>query len=135
MRKLALFLAATAALVTGPAVQARERVSPEQRLEKLLAGREPGRPTSCISHFNQSEMTVLDKTALVFGRGNTIWVNRPDNAYDLDDDDILVTHSYSSDLCRLDIVRTVARTGGFQTGSLALGDFVPYRKIKTPSAF
>ncbi len=135
MRKIALILAATAVLATGPALQARERLSPEQRLDKLLAGREAGRPTSCISSFDTRDMTLLDKTALVFGRGNTIWVNIPRNAQDLDDDDILVTHSFTSELCRLDIVRTVDRNAGFQTGFLALGDFVPYRKVKTGSAY
>ena len=134
MRKIALILAAAAALATGPALQARERLTPEQRLDKLLAGRVAGKPTSCISSYDQRDMTVLNKTALVFGSGTTIYVNRPRNAQDLDDDDILVTRSYTSQLCRLDIVRTVERTGGFQTGFIALEDFVPYRKVKVADA-
>lgn len=134
MRKIALILAATAALVTGPALQAREHLTPQQRLDKMLAGREAGRPTSCISTFEQRDMTVLDKTALVFGHGNTIWVNVPRNAQDLDDDDILVTRTFGNELCRLDIVRTVERTAGFQTGFVSLGDFVPYRRVKVADA-
>ncbi len=129
MRKLALVLAATVALVTGPALQAREKLTPEQRLDKLIAGRVAGKPTSCISTFDTRDMTILDKTALVYDAGTVIWVNRPDNARDLDDDDILVTHTFGSQLCRLDIVRTVDRNGGFQTGFLSLRDFVPYRKV------
>ncbi len=135
MRKLALVIAATAALVTGPALQAREKLTPEQRLDKLIAGRVAGKPTSCISTFDTRDMTILDKTALVYDAGTVIWVNRPDNARDLDDDDILVTHTFGSQLCRLDIVRTVDRSGGFQTGFVALGDFVPYRKVKTAAAY
>ena len=80
-------------------------------------------------------MTILDRTALVYNAGSVIWVNRPDNARDLDDDDILVTRTFGSQLCRLDIVRTVDRTGGFQTGFVALGEFVPYRKVKTAAAY
>lgn len=134
MRKIALVLAATAALVTGPPLQAREKLTPEQRLDKMLEGRVAGKPTSCISTFDSRDMTILDKTALVYGSGGVIYVNRPQNADQLDDDDILVTRTFGSQLCRLDIVRTVARSGMFPTGFVALGDFVPYRRVKTAAA-
>ena len=61
--------------------------------------------------------------------GDTIWVNRPDNAKDLDDDEILVTKTTGSQLCRLDIVQTMDRTSHFTTGFVGLGDFVPYKKV------
>jgi len=129
MRKIAIALTVAAALLTGPALQARPKQTPEQRLEKLLEGRVAGKPEHCISHFDTREMQVLDKTAIVYGWGNTIWVNVPRNARDLDDDNIIVTRTWGSQLCDLDIVTTVDRTGGFYNGNISLGEFVPYRRV------
>ena len=129
MRKLALILAAGAALVTGPALQARERLTPQQELAKMLEGRVAGKPTSCVSTFGNTQMRILDKTALVYGSGRTIYVNVPRNPDVLDDDDILVTRQTGSQLCRLDIVNMVDRSGGFYRGFVSLEDFVPYRKV------
>jgi hypothetical protein len=129
MRKIIFALASAAALLTGPALQAKPRLTPEQQLAKLLEGREAGKPVSCISHWDTRDMQVLDKTAIVYGHGRTIWVNRPANAQQLDDDDILVTKVHGSQFCRLDIVHTVDRTGHFTTGFVNLGDFVPYTRV------
>ena len=129
MRKIAIAIVAAAAMLTGPALEARPNLTPEQRLDKLLDGRVAGKPVSCISQFDSREMQVLDKTAIVYGWGNTIWVNTPRNAQDLDDDDILVTRTSGSHLCSLDIVNTLDRTAGFFNGSISLGQFVPYRRV------
>lgn len=129
MRKIALALASVAMLLAGSAAVAAPKLTPEQRLAKMLEGREPGKPVSCLNNWDTRDMTVLDKTALVYRSGSTIWVNRPDNARQLDDDDILVTKTTGGQLCRLDIVQTVDRTGGFWTGTVNLGDFVPYKKV------
>lgn len=132
MRQIALVLATAAILLTGPALDAKPRLSPQQQLDKLLDGRVVGKPVHCISQYDTREMQVLDKTAIVYGWGNTIWVNTPRNAQDLDDDDIMVTRLYGSQFCSLDIVNTVDRSGGFTTGFISLGEFVPYRRIAKP---
>ncbi len=129
MRTFAIALVAAAALLTGPALEAKPKLSPQQRLDKLLDGRIAGAPEHCISHFDSREMQVLDKTAIVYGWGNTIWVNTPRNAEDLDDDDILVTRTSGSQLCDLDIVTTLDRSSQFFNGSISLGRFVPYRRV------
>jgi hypothetical protein len=129
MRKIAIAITAAAALLAGPALEARPNQSPQQRLDKLLEGRVAGKPEHCISHFDTREMQVLDKTAIVYGWGNTIWVNVPRNAQDLDDDDIMVTRTSSSQLCDLDIVTTLDRTSQMFNGSVSLGEFVPYRRV------
>jgi hypothetical protein len=122
-------LAAGTMLLAGPALEAKPRLSPEQRLEKLLEGREAGKPVSCISNYNTRDMEVIDGVALVYRSGSTVYVNRPRNPEDLDDDDILVTRTNGSQFCRLDMVHTVDRTGHFTTGFISLGDFVPYKRI------
>ena len=129
MRKTIAAVLAAAALLTGPTLDAKPRLSPQQQLDKLLDGRVAGKPVHCISQYDTREMQVLDKTAIVYGWGNTIWVNTPRNAADLDDDDILVTRLTGSQFCNLDIVNTVDRSGGFTNGFINLGDFVPYRRV------
>ena len=129
MRKLALVLAAGAALLTGPALQARERLTGEQQLAKLLEGREAGTPVSCIPLSNTSESRIIDKTAIVYDSGRTIYVNRPRYPDSLDDDDIMVTEIHGSQLCRLDTVRLHDRSGFWFSGFVGLEDFVPYRRV------
>jgi hypothetical protein len=134
MRKISLAVAATAVLLGGATVQAKPRLTPQQELAKLLEGREAGEPVSCIPLFETREMRVLDKTAIVYGRGNTIWVNVPENADVLDDDDILVTKTSISQLCDLDIVQTLDRGSHMPNGFISLGKFVPYKKVPKPAA-
>lgn len=129
MNKFALAIAALAGIATvaGPAV-AKDRLTGQQRLDKMLEGRVAGEPRSCISRVQQGDMTMIDGTALVYGRGKTIWVNVPANPKSLDDNDILVTRQFGSELCRMDLVHTIDRSGGFYTGNVFLNDFVPYTR-------
>lgn len=127
MRALALALASVA-LVAGAGVSAKPKLTPEQRLEKLLEGRVAGKPTSCISSSDTRDMEVIDGVALVYRSGSTLYVNKPRNPESLDSDDILVIRPSGSQLCRLDMVHTVDRMGRFTTGFINLGDFVPYRR-------
>jgi hypothetical protein len=39
-----------------------------------------------------------------------------------------VIERFGSQLCTTDIIRTVDRSGGYITGAVFLGDFVPYTK-------
>ena len=55
---------------------ARAKLTGEQELAKKLEGRVAGKPQSCIDHTATQTMEVIDKTAIVFGWGDTIWVNR-----------------------------------------------------------
>lgn len=132
-------LAATAAIATGLLAaapgQARTKLTGEQQLAKLLDGREAGKPVSCIPLSQASDSQVIDKTAIVYRVGGTLYVNRPTNADRLDDDDILVTKLYSSQLCNLDTVQLHDRGGSHMwNGFVGLNDFVPYRKVKVASA-
>ncbi len=134
MRKIAIALAATAALFGTAVLDAKPKLTPQQELDKLLEGRVAGKPVSCISSFDTRDMRVLDKTAIVYGWGNVIYVNRPQNVQDLDDDDIMVTRTSGSNLCNLDIVHTIDRGGHFPTGFVSLGEFVPYRRAPKVAA-
>lgn len=102
--------------------------SPEARLEKLLDGRVAGKPVSCINLRSIQSTEIIDGTAIVYRVGSRLYVNRPSGARQLDRDDIMVTRSIGSQLCRIDMVRLVDRTALFPTGFVNLGEFVPYTK-------
>lgn len=130
MRKALIAVLAVAALAAPLAAEAKPRLSPEAKLDKMLEGRVAGEPQDCIYLPSIRSTRVIDKTAIVYDAGRTLWVNRPDNgASSLDDDDVLVTRLHSSQLCSIDIVQLQDRTSWFYSGFVALGDFVPYRKI------
>jgi hypothetical protein len=130
MRTLALALAAAAALLSGTALQARDKPTGEERLARILDGRVAGEPVDCISLAPSQSSRVIDRTAIVYGDGRTVYVNRPNNARSLDSDDILVTELRGSNrLCRLDTVRLHDRSGGWYSGFVGLEQFVPYRRV------
>lgn len=133
MKRLATFAATAltaAALISAPPALARTKLTGEEKLAKLLEGREPGKPVSCLPLWETRNSQVIDKTAIVYGRGNTIYVNRPTNADRLDDRDILVTDLRTNQLCNVDTVQLRDRGPGFfWRGFVGLQEFVPYRKV------
>lgn len=131
MRPLITTIIAAAVLVGGPAA-AKEKLEPEARLAKLLEGRVAGEPQNCIPLASISSSQIIDKTAIVYKVGSTYWVNRPKSgAESLDDDDILVTKLPTNQLCSIDTVQLHDRSSRMWSGFVSLGDFVPYRKVKT----
>jgi hypothetical protein len=97
----------------------------------MLKGRVAGEPQKCIRAFPTPDLTVIDSTALVYKVGRTLYVNVPKNARTLDDRETLVRRtSFGSRLCNTDIVTTVDSGLGHHTGSISLGEFVPYRKTE-----
>jgi hypothetical protein len=134
MRKsIAAVLAAATALSLAVTADARPRLAPEAQLAKMLEGRVAGEPQDCIFLPSIRGSRIVDKTAIVYDAGRTLWVNRPrSGARSLDDDDILVTNLFgsSSQLCSIDTVRLHDRSSFFYSGFVGLGEFVPYRKVK-----
>ncbi|MES2057086.1 MAG: hypothetical protein V4564_14230 [Pseudomonadota bacterium] len=123
------FILAGALLMGGGVAQA-ERLSPEAKLAKILDGRVAGAPVNCIQLYNIQSSEIVDKTAIVYrGRNGTLYVNRVNgSAAFLDDDDILVSKTYSSQLCSIDIIQLVDRSSRMSSGSVSLGEFIPYPK-------
>lgn len=125
-----------------PAHAAPANVSPTQAggakgeaaLAKLLEGREPGQPVACISLFTARDMEVIDKTAIVYGRGTTIFVNRPSNPLALRADNVMVSSPTGDQLCNLDIIHMRDSTSHMNTGFVGLERFVPWTKVAKPVA-
>ena len=129
MKRLAIAIAATAALLGTPALHAKERLSGEAQLAKLLEGRVAGEPVNCLPLSANNDVRIIAKTAIVYGRGDTVWVNQPTNATALDPDDILVRKSQTPRVCNLDTIQLLDRSSKFYTGFVGLNQFVPYRKV------
>ncbi|ODU28970.1 MULTISPECIES: hypothetical protein [Sphingopyxis] len=128
MRSLVPVLIAATALAATPAV-AKEKLAPEAQLAKLLEGRTAGEPQDCITLSSVSDSQVIDKTAIVYRIGGTLWVNRPTTgAESLNDDVVLVTKLPTGRLCSIDTVELHDRTSHFYRGFVGLGKFVPYRR-------
>ena len=133
MRKL--FAAAVLALAALPgAAMADEKVNAkgEAELAKMLEGRVAGKPVKCLPTHAMDNSTIIDGTAIVYRSGSKLYVNRPRSGADrLDDDDILLTKLYGSQLCNIDKVDLIDRGSRMWSGFVLLGDFVPYQRVKT----
>jgi hypothetical protein len=128
-------LAAATMLTVPAAATENDQAEPskgEVKLAKLLEGRVAGEPQRCARALPSENIRVIDGTALVVGRGRTVYVNVPRDPDALDDDDILVIRRQSgSRLCRLDWVETRDRFGHYYNGNIMLNDFVPYTRAET----
>ena len=135
MRKL--FAAAALALFALPgAAMADDKVNAkgEAELAKMLEGRVAGKPVKCLPTHAMDNSTIVDGTAIVYRSGSKLYVNRPRSGADqLDDDDILLTKIYGSQLCNVDKVDLLDRGSRMWSGFVLLGDFVPYQRVKTSS--
>ena len=123
----------SAIAVATPAVAAH-RDAPDAELQKALSGRVAGAPTNCLSLSSVTSSQIIDGKAIIYRVGGRLYVNEPTSgAQSLRDDDILVTRTFSSQLCSIDTVRLVDRASRFPRGFVSLGKFVPYTKVKQPT--
>jgi hypothetical protein len=127
-RTLCTALAFAAALAGCAHTEGTRQEREEARLAKLLEGRVPGKPESCITALSDNRLQFYDRTAVVYDAGDTIWVSRPTDPRSLDTRDVVVIRRTGSQLCKQDIIRTVDRTSGITTGVVFLENFVPYRR-------
>ena len=126
-------LAACAALALSaiaPTAIADEKAVSEGELElaKMLEGRVAGEPQRCISDFASDNLTVIDRTAMVFRSGKTLYVNRTSNAQWLDWSDLPVIERRTGQLCAKDQVELRDRTSFMRGPILFLDEFTPYTK-------
>ena len=133
MRSFPALLLAAALLGSSAAASAAtpDNSKNEAKLAAALAGRVAGKPVDCISLRDIRSSEIIDDTAIVYDTGGgRLFVNRPRiGAESLDSDDILVTKSYSSELCDVDVVHLIDRSAHFPRGFVGLGKFVPYTKV------
>ena len=128
-RKLIALLFGAAAIAAVPA-QADPRLAPEAQLDRALEGRVAGSPVDCINLRTVRHSTVIDGTAIVYGRGSTIYVNRPRaGASELNRRDAQIVDTITGRLCSVDTVKLVDAHTGVLTGLVFLDQFIPYRRV------
>lgn len=144
MKKTLSLLLAGAVLATGGIAQAGEAghvghhasvpANPkgEARIARIIQGRTAGAPVDCITQQQISSSEIIDRTAIVYRMNNgTIYVNRPPSgASFLRSGTVLVTDTRSTQLCGIDIVRLYDNSSRMQAGSVGLGKFVPYPRLR-----
>jgi len=109
---------------------ATEMSEGEKRLAKLLEGRVAGDPQRCIRALPTPPMTVIDETAIVYGRGSTIYVQRTTTPEAIDRSDVFSVRQFqASRLCKQDMVTTSERISGIFTGNVMLEEFIPYTRV------
>jgi len=119
-------LALVAALLASPTLA---RQSAEAELAMALKGRVAGEPVRCISLMRVSGSTIIDRTAILYRVGATLYVNRPRaGSRSLRALDVLETRTFNGELCRGDPVQRRDPSTGAVYGPVLLGDFVPYRR-------
>jgi hypothetical protein len=129
MKKIILTLAACA-VAFAPAAAA-PRLHGEAELARLLEGRTAGAPVDCIDLNRVHSSQIIDRTAIVYDAGNTLYVNRPRaGAESLDRFDAMLEKPWNHQLCRVDVVRLLDTGARFEKGSVFLDDFVPYTRVK-----
>jgi hypothetical protein len=135
MKRLASLIAASLLLLPGGAAIAKPKLDPEARLARALEGRVAGEPVDCIQLSRVHSTQVIDHIAIIYDAGSTLYVNRPRAGLEqLDRWDTLVTKSFSSQLCSVDVVQLFETGSRMETGTVFLGEFVPYRRVRTARA-
>lgn len=133
MRKLLPLLAGSVALLAGSAWA--KPADHEAELARAVAGRVAGPPVDCIDMHRVISSHIIPGTAIVYDAGGVVYVNRPRaGAESMDQWDIMVNRLYSSELCSVDTVQLIDQSSHMFTGTVFLGEFVPYRRVQTGSA-
>jgi len=126
---LALMLLPLAACVqsTNDAPRLSEREA--QDLARALDGKVAGEPVACVTSVRSSDLRALGDNTLIYRiNKDLVYRNTLSGACNgLSMGDTLVMRRVTSQYCRGDIATVVNLPSGMQTGSCALGDFVPYR--------
>ncbi|HET9639844.1 MAG TPA: hypothetical protein VFP12_11620 [Allosphingosinicella sp.] len=133
--KRALLILVSAAAAFAPA----QAFSPdpgkgERELARTLEGRVAGEPVNCINLQRVRSSRIVNRTAIVYDAGGTIYVNRPrSGAHALKDWDVMVTRPFGTRLCRVDVVQMYSPGSRMLSGVVFLGDFVPYKRVERAS--
>jgi len=130
MRSMSLLCLAVAVGACAPVQPAARTPQAEAHLQKVLSGKVPGRPVSCLPDYRSDNMVVIDDDTILFRDGRTVYRNdflggscsRLSNG-----NYALLTRRFGGlGLCRGDIAEVKDLANGMTVGSCVMGDFVPY---------
>jgi hypothetical protein len=103
-------------------------------LTSALKDRVAGEPVDCISSTASANFTrISDDIMLYSPTGRVVFQNRlPYSCRGLArDDDVLVIETTGSRYCKGDTIRLVDRNSGFIGNVCRLGQFTPYKRVRS----
>ena len=104
--------------------------SGEMAYQKLLAGKVPGAPISCLPHYDANDMKVIDGQTVAFsvGRRTTYIMHLSTGCEPLGSGTyaLLSRQFGSTGMCRGDIESVVDTMNRITVGSCTVEDIVPY---------
>jgi len=134
MKKTLLALASAAAAFAPAQAKSPDPARGERELARTLEGRVAGEPVDCINLHQIRSSRIINRTAIVYDAGGTIYVNRPRAGLSsLRDWDVMVTRPFGTRLCRVDTVHMYSPGARMLGGIVFLGDFVPYKRVQRAS--
>ena len=125
-----LVLVAGSGAVAGDTDRAAIAARNGDRIDKALAGLTPSAPVDCIQTAHRQYNTQAIGDTILYRASRTL-VYRNDTAggcFGAERGDALISQSPETQLCRGQILRSVDLLSQVESGSCALGRFVPYRK-------
>jgi hypothetical protein len=122
-------LIALAALLAGTSCS-RPATPTDSVLAQKLAGRVAGPPQTCVTRFGEQNLHALDEGTLVYGDGETIYVNQlpPGSCPGIKPLNTLIVDGSGNQICRGDRVRALEIGAIIPGAPCNLGDWIPYRK-------
>ena len=138
MKLLLTFSLMTMSLLTacGAIASPGDKAAMSEENARLLAdrlkNRVAGPPQKCVSISQLGQPVVYGSATILYsGSGRTEYRNDLlSRCPGLDDDDLIVTEIYGSQLCSGDPIQPVDRFSGIGGRVCRLGDFIPYTKAK-----
>lgn len=128
----ALLLAGSTAALSADTggYEARRAAAEQVKLDKALAGLVPGRPQACLYQDRIGYQTERYGDTILYrkSRSEVYRVDTGGGCFGLSRGDAIITNTFSNQLCRGDIVRTVDLVSRTPSGSCSFGDFVPYKR-------
>ena len=123
-------LALAALALSAPAHAQEAPAAPENaELARLLEGRVAGEPTDCVPTRVNARMYIIDKTALIYDTGRTLYVNYTRYPEVLDSNDVILIRENFPRLCQTTHIELRDPFApGFSNGSIFLTDFIPYKR-------
>ena len=107
----------------------------EAQLANLLKGRTAGEPVECLPPARTMPSRTIDQTAIVYGRGSTLYVQRTQAPQLLDRNTYLVSMlGQTNRFCRMDQFNVVDGMLGIPVAAVVFEKFIPYTRTRSDSS-
>jgi hypothetical protein len=126
---IALVLLGGCATAESQQAEAERRARAEVEIADTLKGLTAGEPRDCIDQTRVHSVQKFVGTILYEYSPREIYRNNVSNGcFGLAHDDIIVSRTPTTRLCRGEIIETVSPGANMPSGSCVLGDFIPYTR-------